>query len=70
MTNGIDEIPQPSLQARLKQAAQRDHDLDLEIGKEWLAVDLEQWQTFDEPEKGRASHGPNEGTSTSPRSAR
>jgi hypothetical protein len=68
MTNGIDEIPQPSLHARLKQAAQRDHDLDLEIYKEWLAVDLEQWRTFDKQEKGPL--GPNEGTSTSPRSAR
>ena len=36
-----------ALQERLKQAALRDHDLDLEIAGDWLAVDQEQWRKLD-----------------------
>lgn len=40
-----------ALQERLKQAAQRDRDLDLEIANDWLAVDEEQWQKLGGQEK-------------------
>jgi len=40
-----------ALQERLKQAAIRDQDLDLEIAKDWFAVDQEQWRQLDTQEK-------------------
>jgi hypothetical protein len=39
-----------ALQERLKQAALRDHDLDLEIAGDWLAVDREEWQKLESQE--------------------
>jgi hypothetical protein len=59
-----------ALQERLKQAAIRDHDLDLEIASDWFAVDQEQWQKLDKPEKPRAQAGPKEAKCTSRRSTR
>jgi CopG family transcriptional regulator/antitoxin EndoAI len=59
-----------ALQERLKQAALRDHDLDLEIASEWFAVDREQWQKFDDQEKRQAKAGRKEAKSTSQRSTR
>jgi len=43
-----------ALQERLKQAALRDRDLDLEIAGDWFAVDQEQWQKLDEQESRQA----------------
>jgi len=40
-----------ALPERLKQAAIRDRDLDLEIANDWSAVDQEQWQRFDDQEE-------------------
>jgi|ERR1022692_2396014 hypothetical protein len=59
-----------ALQERLKQAALRDHSLDLEIAGDWFAVDQEQWQKLDEQEKRRTTVGRKEAKSTSPRSTR
>src|ERR1017187_8045842 len=50
-----------ALQERLKQAAIRDHDLDLQIAGDWFAVDKEQWQKFDKQEKQQAQTGPKRG---------
>jgi hypothetical protein len=44
-----------ALQGRLKQAALRDRDLDLEIAGDWFAVDQEQWQKLDEQERRQAT---------------
>ena len=44
-----------ALRGRLKQAALRDHDLDLEIAGDWFAVDQEQWQKLDEQERRQAT---------------
>jgi hypothetical protein len=54
-----------ALRARLKQAAIRDRDLDQEIAKDWFAVDQEQWQQLDHPEKPPRVRGPKEAKSTS-----
>jgi len=54
-----------ALQERLKQAALRDQDLDLEIASDWFAVDQEQWQNLDEHEKRQATPGRKEAKSTS-----
>ena len=59
-----------ALQERLKQAALRDHDLDLEIASDWFAVDQEQWQRLDKQERPQATAGPREAKSTSRRSPR
>jgi hypothetical protein len=59
-----------ALQERLKQAALRDHDLDLEIASDWFAVDQEQWQKFDKQEKPTATNGRKEAKSTLRRSTR
>jgi hypothetical protein len=59
-----------ALQERLKQAAIRDHDLDLEIASDWFAVDQEQWQKLDKQEKPQATAGQNEAKSASRRSTR
>ena len=59
-----------ALQERLKQAALRDHDLDLEIAGDWFAVDQEQWQKLDEQETQRAALGRKEAKSTSRHSTR
>ena len=60
-----------ALQERLKHAALRDHDLDLEIANDWFAVDEEQWQRIDKEEKRQpAAPGPREAKSTSRRSPR
>ena len=59
-----------ALQERLKQAALRDHDLDLEIASDWFAVDQEQWQKLDKQEKPQVTTGRKEAKSTSRRSTR
>jgi len=59
-----------ALQERLKQAALRDQDLDLEIASDWFAVDQEQWQNLDEHEKRQSTRGRKEAKSTSRRSTR
>jgi CopG family transcriptional regulator/antitoxin EndoAI len=59
-----------ALQERLKQAALRDRDLNLEIANDWFAVDQEQWQKLDNEEKLQASTGRKEAKSTSRRSTR
>ena len=57
-----------ALQERLKQAAIRDQDLDLEIASYWFAVDKEQWQKIDKQEKPQLTAGPKKAKSTSQRS--
>ena len=59
-----------ALQERLKQAALRDYDLDLEISQDWFAVDQEQWQKLENQEKQKVAAGPKEVKSTSRRSTR
>jgi hypothetical protein len=59
-----------ALEERLKQAATRDRDLDLEIADDWLPVDREQWQRLEERQKPPQRTGPEEGKSTSRRSTR
>ena len=59
-----------ALQGRLKQAALRDHDLDLEIAGDWFAVDQEQWRQPGTQEKRQRSIGRNEAKSSSPRLTR
>ena len=59
-----------ALQERLKQAALRDRDLDLEIAGDWSAVDSEQWQRLDSAAERRSRTGRKEGKSTSRRSTR
>jgi len=57
-----------ALQERLKQAAIRDRDLDLEIANDWSAVDQAQWDKLEKQERQRAKAGRNEVKSTSRRS--
>src|ERR1700704_2248016 len=59
---------QEALQERLKQAAIRDQDLDLEIASDWFAVDQEQWQQIDNQEKPQPAAGPKKAKFTSRRS--
>ncbi|MGA3239094.1 MAG: hypothetical protein ABSG03_22680 [Bryobacteraceae bacterium] len=59
-----------ALQERLKQAAIRDRDLDLEISHDWFAVDQEQWQQLNAREKQPGPTGRKGAKSTSPRSTR
>jgi hypothetical protein len=59
-----------ALQERLKQAALRDHSLDLEIAGDWFAVDQEQWRKLDKQETRQATVGRKEAKSTSRHSAR
>jgi hypothetical protein len=59
-----------ALQERLKQAALRDHDLDLEISSDWFAVDQEQWQKLEKQEKQPVTAGRKEVKSTSRPSTR
>ena len=59
-----------ALQERLKQAALRDRDLDVEITSDWSAVDREQWQKLDKQEKPQLRAGRKEAKSTSRRSTR
>jgi hypothetical protein len=40
-----------ALHERLKAASIRDRDLSLEIMNDWFAVDQEEWQRLDKPEK-------------------
>jgi CopG family transcriptional regulator/antitoxin EndoAI len=40
-----------ALQERLKQAAIRDRDLDMETANDWSAVDREQWQRLEDQER-------------------
>ena len=54
-----------ALQERLKQAALRDLDLDLEIASDWFAVDREQWQNLDKHQKPQSTPGRKEAKSTS-----
>src|ERR1022692_5293669 len=58
------------LQERLRQAALRDRDLDLEIASDWFAVDQEQWQKLENQESRCAPSGREEAKSTSRRSTR
>jgi CopG family transcriptional regulator/antitoxin EndoAI len=58
-----------ALQERLKQAALRDHDLDLEIANDWFAVDQEEWQLLEGQEQSRPT-GRSRVKSTSQRSTR
>jgi hypothetical protein len=59
-----------ALEERLKQAAIRDRDLDLEISADWFAVDQEQWRQPGTQEKRQRSIGRNEAKSSSPRLTR
>jgi hypothetical protein len=59
-----------ALQERLKHAALRDQDLDLEIASDWFAVDRELWQKLDKHEKRQPRAGRKEVKSTSRRSTR
>jgi hypothetical protein len=59
-----------ALQERLKQAAIRDQDLDVEIARDWFSVDQEQWQKLDGQEKRQKAIGRKEAKSTSRRSTR
>ncbi|HLK50138.1 MAG TPA: hypothetical protein VKT49_18465 [Bryobacteraceae bacterium] len=59
-----------ALQERLKQAALRDRDLDLEIAGDWSAVDQEQWQRLENSVERRQRIGRKEAKSTSRRSIR
>lgn len=59
-----------ALQERLKQAALRDRDLDLEIASDWFAVDREQWQKLENQENRQSPSGREEAKSTSRRSTR
>ena len=56
------------LREQLKRAAIRDHDLDQEVASDWFAVDQEQRQQLDHPEKPPRVRGPKEAKSTSRRS--
>ena len=58
-----------ALQERLKQAAIRDRDLDLEISRDWFAVDQDQSRRFEKQEKRRRRTG-RKAKSTSPRCTR
>ena len=53
-----------ALQERLKQAALRDRDLDLEIASDWFAVDREQWQKLENQENRQSTSGREEAKST------
>lgn len=59
-----------ALQERLKHAALRDHDLDMQIAGDWFAVDQEQWQRLDKQEKPRLADGQKGAKFTSRRSTR
>jgi len=61
---------QDALKERLREAAIRDRDLDLQIASDWSAVDREQWRKFDAQERRRAETGQKEARSTSRRSTR
>lgn len=61
---------QQALEERVRQAAVRDRDLDLEIASDWFAVDREQWRKFDAQERRRPETGRKEEKSTSRRSTR
>jgi hypothetical protein len=65
----VTAIPE-ALQERLKQAALRDYDLDLEIASDCFALDQEQWQKVDKQEKRTVPSGRKEAKSTSQRSIR
>jgi CopG family transcriptional regulator / antitoxin EndoAI len=58
-----------ALEQRLKQAAIRDRDLDLEIAHDWFPVDQEQWHKADAEER-RTPAGRRGAKSTSRRSTR
>ena len=53
-----------ALQERLRQAALRDRDLDLEIASDWFAVDREQWQKLENQENRQSPSGREEAKST------
>ncbi len=59
-----------ALGERLKAAALRDRDLDLEIAQDWFAVDSEQWQALAAREKRAKQASPKGAKSTSRRSTR
>jgi CopG family transcriptional regulator / antitoxin EndoAI len=52
-----------ALQERLKAAALRDGDLDLEIAQDWYAVDRQQWQQLDAREPRKPSRSGAKSTS-------
>lgn len=57
-----------ALQERLKAAALRDSDLDLDISRDWFAVDQEQWQRLEAQERRAVPASRKGAKSTSPRS--
>lgn len=59
-----------ALEERLRQAAIRDRDLDLDIAGDWFAVDQEQWRKLGFREERSATSGRKEAKSTSRRSTR
>src|SRR5258705_13792341 len=59
-----------ALHERLKQAALRDRDLDLDLTGDWFAADQEQWRKLDEQEKRQERTGRKGVKSTSSRSTR
>ena len=59
-----------AMQERLKQAALRDHDLDLEIANDWFVVDQEQCHRLDNEETSQRPVGRSAARSTSRRSTR
>jgi hypothetical protein len=59
-----------ALRERLKQAAIRDRDLDLEMARDWFAVDQEQWLQLDAHEERATPGSRREVKSTSRRSTR
>jgi len=61
---------QQALQQRLKQAAIRDRDLDLEIARDWFAADQEQRQQLEGQQRRPRKPGRKEARSTSRRSTR
>jgi CopG family transcriptional regulator/antitoxin EndoAI len=54
-----------AVQERLKQAAIRDRDLDLEIAGDWFAVDKEQWQKLEKQKHSKTKPGRKGAKSTS-----
>jgi len=57
-----------ALRTRLERAAARDRDIDREVAADWLAVDQQEWQKLDRPNRKPAT--PGAAKSTSRRSTR
>src|SRR5450755_732532 len=56
-----------ALEERLRRAALRDHDLDLEIASDWFASDRELWHKLESQEHRNVPSGREEAKSTSRR---